>query len=300
MDADVAARAIAEHQHGLITTQQARDAGITRRQIQWREESGRWLRLHPGVFAIAGTPATWERRVLAAVLFGGAGTVASHFTAAALHRFPDVPGDVVEITVPPGRQPRRGVRVHRPAPLPDYERRTIAAIPVTSYARTLVDCSGQLSLGQLARALDAGLVRHDVTLWSLERTLSALKQAPGRQPSKLWTLLGERGAETELAESRPEMRIARLIVAAGFPVPVQQHWVRIGNDRFRLDLAYPDVNVAIEYDGWATHRSRSAFDADRRRDRLLQLAGWTVIRFTSRTSDDEVIASLRPFVHRSA
>jgi hypothetical protein len=301
MEADVAAGAIARKQHGLITAAQARESGITKREVQWRAASGRWTRLHPGVFAVSGTPETWERKVLAAVLFGGEGTVASHFAAAPLHRFPDVPKELVEITVPPGRQPRAaGVRVHRPAPLPAYERRVVDGIPVTSFARTLVDCSGRLSLGQLARALDAGLVRNDVTLWSVERTLRELKQAPGRHPSKLWTLLGERGVETELGESRPEMRLARLLASAGLPAPVQQHWVTVGGDRFRLDMAYPEALVAVEYDGWDAHRSRSAFDTDRRRDRILQLAGWTVLRFTSRTPDEEVVATLRSFVHQGA
>jgi hypothetical protein len=232
--------------------------------------------------------------VLAAVLVSGDGTVASHLTATAIHRYPDVPREGVEITVPPGRHPKpRNVRVHRPAALPEHDRRVVDGIPVTSFARTLVDCSGQLSLGQLARALDAGLVRRDVTLWSVERTLSALNAAPGRHPSKLWTLLGEREPETAIAESRPEARVARLLVVAGLPAPVQQHWVRVAGDRYRLDLAYPEQKVAIEYDGWDTHRSRTAFDRDRRRDRILQLAGWTVLRFTSQTSDAEIVTTVR-------
>jgi hypothetical protein len=156
-----------------------------------------------------------------------------------------------------------------------------------------------LSLGQLARALDAGLVGHAVTLWSVERTVRELKQAPGRHPSKLWTLLGERGSETALAESRPEIRLGRLLASAGLPEPVQQHWVRVRTERFRLDFAYPEQKVAIEYDGWDAHRSRGAFDRDRRRDRLLQLAGWTVLRFTSRSSDAEILDAVRLCMSRS-
>jgi hypothetical protein len=297
MDRDVLAGGIARDQYGVITRRQALAAGITPDEIKRRIISGRWHRLWVGVFALAGTPPTWEQRVLAAVLASGEGAVASHLTAAVLHRFPDAVRDVVEITVPPGRQPRfPGIRVHRPTALPEHEQRVVDRIPVTSYARTLVDCSGQLSLGQLARAFDTGLVRHDVTLWSVERTLRALKQAPGRHPSKVWTLLGERGGETTLAESRPEARVVRALVDAGVPAPVQQHWVRIGGDSFRIDLAYPDAKVAIEYDGWDAHRSRSAFDHDRRRDRMLRLAGWTVLRFTSQTPDAELISTVRSCV----
>jgi very-short-patch-repair endonuclease len=48
------------------------------------------------------------------------------------------------------------------------------------------------------------------------------------------------------------------------------------------DFAWPDVKVVVELDGWETHRTHKAFEADRRRDVALRLAGWTVLRFTYR------------------
>jgi hypothetical protein len=297
MEADVIAAKTASGQHGLITRAQAVEAGLSDAQIRWRARSGRWLRLRPGVFAIAGTPRTWEQRVLAMVLACGDGAVASHATAAALHGFPNAEHDRLEVTLAPGRQVRAlGFIVHRPNRLLAHDLTVLGGIPVTSYARTLIDCTGSLSLGQLAQALDAGLVSRSVTLSSIERSLLWLEAGPGRRPSPLRTLLDERGAGAKLAESRPEMRLARLITQAGLPPPVQQHWVRFEADRFRLDFAYPDHKVAIEYDGWDAHRSRTSFDADRRRDRILQLAGWTVLRITSKTSDAELVAALRTLV----
>jgi hypothetical protein len=214
-----------------------------------------------------------------------------------LHAFPDVVRDGIDVTVPNGTQPRlSGARLHRPRHLPEHDVRVVDGIPVTSFARTLIDCTGRLSLGQIARALDAGLVRGDVTLWSVERSLSTLGQAPGRHPSKLWTLIGERTTESGYAESRPEIRILGVLADGGLPAPVPQHRVEVGGQRYRLDFAYPDRKVAIEYDGWDTHRSRSSFDADRRRDRLLQLDGWVVVRITSRTSDAELLDTVRTFV----
>jgi hypothetical protein len=274
---DVIAGEIAARQLGLITTDQARDAGIPPGQVRSRQRSGKWKRLRHGVLAIAGTPQTWEQSVLAVVLASGPRAVASHFSAAALHRFPDALREGLEVTLEPGSHPRvRGVRVHRPGLLPDHDVTIVDKIPTTSFARTLVDCTGRLSLGQIARALDAGLVRHDVTLWSVQRSLAVLGQAPGRHPSKLWTLLAERGTEPIDSESRPEIRMLRVPGDGGLPKPTQQHPVRFGSDKFRLDLAYPDAKLAIEYDGWDTHKTRIAFDADRRRDRILQLNGGVV------------------------
>jgi very-short-patch-repair endonuclease len=294
---DVIAGEIAARQLGLITRTQAIGIGVTDNQIKKRTRAGKWRRVRSGVFTLVGAPVTWEQRLLAVVLAGGPGTVASHFSAAGLHEFPDGMQEALEVTVAPGTQPRlTGVRIHRPARLPDHDVRVVGGIPVTSYARTLVDCTGCMSLGQIARALDAGLVRHDVTLWSVERSLSVLGQAPGRHPSKLRTLLSERGSEMAKSESRPEARVFRVLEASGLPVPTQQHPVRIGNDKFRLDLAYPEAKVAIEYDGWDTHKTRIAFDADRRRDRILQVDGWVVLRLTSKTSDTEIVETIRSFV----
>ncbi len=297
MHTDVMVGRIAARQLGLITRLQALDAGVTAGEIRWRAATGRWSKIRFGVFAVAGAPTSWEQRVLAAVLAGPPGTVASHFSAAVLHAFPDVVRDGIDVTVPKGAQPRlSGARLHRPRHLPEHDVRVVDGIPVTSFARTLVDCSGRMSLGQIARALDSGLVRGEVTVWSVERSLSALRQAPGRHPSKLWTLLDERGSSPTTAESRPELRILRVLAGSDLPAPVSQHWVSCEGRQFRLDFAYPNEKIAIEYDGWDSHRSRSSFDADRRRDRLLQRDGWVVLRITSQTSDTELLDTVRAFV----
>jgi very-short-patch-repair endonuclease len=73
-----------------------------------------------------------------------------------------------------------------------------------------------------------------------------------------------------------ETRTRLLLVAGGLPRPIAQHVVRDSDGRFvaRLDLAYPDQRVAVEYDG-AWHWQQRRAD-DRRRDRLRAL-GWVVL-----------------------
>jgi predicted transcriptional regulator of viral defense system len=194
----------AARQHGAFTTEQAVAAGATEGRIRHRARSGRWVRLRQGVYAVAGSPATYERRVMGIVLAAGDGAVASHVTAAVLHEFPDVSQDTLEVSVPPGRQARvRGVPVHRPVRLDDIDVSVVGGIPVTSYARTLIDCTARLSLGQVARALDAGLIAHRTSLFAVERVLEGLAAGPNRRPSVMRTLLDERGDETDKGESRP-------------------------------------------------------------------------------------------------
>jgi very-short-patch-repair endonuclease len=89
------------------------------------------------------------------------------------------------------------------------------------------------------------------------------------------------------------MRFVRALVAAGLPELVQQHRVTIGNRRYRIDLAYPEKKLAIELDGWDTHRHRSAFDEDRARANELVVAGWHVLRFTSTMTNDQAVATVQ-------
>lgn len=89
-----------------------------------------------------------------------------------------------------------------------------------------------------------------------------------------------------------EMRFLRAIVAAELPEPKLQHRIVIGNRRCRIDLAYPDLKIAVEIDGWEHHRSRTAFDDDRARSNDLVVAGWRLLRFTSTMTNAQAVATV--------
>ena len=73
---------LASHQHGVFDRVQATTAGLTTDAIRHRLATGRWTQPRPGVFAIAGTPATWEQRVMSACLHAGPSAAAARRTAA--------------------------------------------------------------------------------------------------------------------------------------------------------------------------------------------------------------------------
>ena len=79
-----------------------------------------------------------------------------------------------------------------------------------------------------------------------------------------------------------ETRTRLLLVLAGLPLPLVQFDVYDAAGRFvaRVDLAYPQIKLAIEYDG-DHHRERSTFRRDVARLNALRLCGWTVLRFTA-------------------
>jgi very-short-patch-repair endonuclease len=226
---------------------------------------------------------------MAALLAAGDGAVASHFTAAALWEFPHVLRDHIELTTArPDQKRLRGVVTHRTVAFLRCEHAVHHGLPVTTVARTLVDLSARLSRFQLAQGLDRALRRGQTNLLAVRRCVGGLRPSPGRRPTVIHELLADRVPGYDPGDSDQEMRVMRILVDAGLPEPRQQHVVRLSGHRFLLDLAYPDVKLAIEYDGWDSHRTRTSFDHDRVRANLLVADGWTILRFTSAMTNTQI------------
>jgi very-short-patch-repair endonuclease len=59
---------------------------------------------------------------------------------------------------------------------------------------------------------------------------------------------------------------------------------------FEVDAFWPGTRLVVELDGYAFHRTRGAFERDRARDTALQVAGYRVLRVTSRRLVEEPVA----------
>ena len=97
-----------------------------------------------------------------------------------------------------------------------------------------------------------------------------------------------------LAESPPESHLRVHIVRAGLPPPVPQYRVIVDRVHIaRVDLAWPQWKLAVEYDGqW--HAAGDQLADDRERLRNLNSAGWYVFHVTARDmrNIDQVLRDL--------
>jgi very-short-patch-repair endonuclease len=75
-----------------------------------------------------------------------------------------------------------------------------------------------------------------------------------------------------------ERTLRALIEAAGLPAPLSN----VNVHGHEVDLYWPAHRLVVEFDGWRTHSSRTAFEQDRLKDAQLQLAGERVMRVTGR------------------
>jgi hypothetical protein len=290
---DRRAAAIAARQHGLLTREQARAAGLSDAQIHRRLASGRWIALHRGVYLIAGTPPSAEQVVLAAVLAARRDAVASHLTAAELWglRFP--PPDAVHVLTGPGAALRlEGVRHHRSELLDPGDRTVTRGVPVTAPARTIADCAAAVSRGVLEEVIDDAERRRLVRITDLTDCVDRAFTGPGRRPTlDIRAVLSER---LPVGDSGGEKQLVRELVRRGCPVPVLGHRVEAKGRRYKIDVAWPWAMTGLELDGWAFHSTFLAFHRDRRRLRHIQAEGWTIWQVTTRTDLDELVADLLP------
>ncbi|MBV9951361.1 MAG: hypothetical protein JO291_05390 [Acidimicrobiia bacterium] len=273
---DAVAAAIAARHLGLIPGAEARRVGFTRAQVRHRVATGRWVRLTRDLYAIAGAPLTWQRAVLAACVVGPSGTVASHQSAAALWRLAD-PGRTPHVTVPRSASGRVTIaRVHH-ADLDPADITRIGPIPVTRVHRTLVDLAAVATTTALEQAVDTALDGGQTSLRSIEAAIGRAQAGRGRP--------GVAALRTALAAwtdpirpgSPAEARLLRHLRDWGFLDPVRQHEVRDteGVIVARIDVAWPEARVGLEYDGRLPHGPRRV-EHDERRHAAVEALGWTL------------------------
>jgi very-short-patch-repair endonuclease len=210
--------------------------------------------------------------------------------------------DVLEVVVPRGAVvPRRaGVRA-RVTLVPPHDRHLLgpAKLPCLRPARATLDLLRLLPLAEAVVVADAVQHAELVSAGELAREVHEHAGLRGvRQAVRALSLADAR------AESPPESRLRLRLVLAGLR-PVPQHDVHDGTGRWvaRVDLAFPEARLAVEYDGRAVHERGNVFARDRQRQNALIAAGWLVLRYTAedlRWRPDAVVAEIAQALRRAA
>jgi hypothetical protein len=273
--------ALARRQYGLIAHWQLLERGFSRDGIRSFISSGRLVRFRHGVYRLCGSLMSWNASVLAVVLAAGDGAVASHRTAGAIWQLLEHPPEVIEITAA-GCHRLAGVKFHRHA-LDSHEITRRAQIPVTTIERTLLDLAESMEAAELGKAIDSALRRSLTNLRRLE-TVAGARAKSGRRRSKPFVdALAQRGAGYDPGANDWELRMDRLWDELGLPPAERQYTIRVGGHSYRVDRAIPSRRIAIEWNGYSSHGTRSSFDYDAERKARLGCAGWRVLEFTPAT-----------------
>ncbi|MFC0532696.1 DUF559 domain-containing protein [Phytohabitans kaempferiae] len=263
--------------------------------------SAAWRPLFRGVYADASLTIDHRHRCLAVCwyLLPATGAVAGRSAAAIYGASTATTDEPVQVVVPRGVRfgPFGGLDVHA-ADLLDGDVRDLAGVRATTPARTCWDLAQWLDLVEAVVIVDLLIRRGLVTVTDLEA------YARHRRGHRGWRrLLRAATLADPGAESPQESRLRVRLVLAGVPAPVTQYVIeRDGRFLARVDLAWPEQKVAVEYDGlW--HAAEDQIHRDRQRLNRLLGADWLVLHVTAKRLRDDfdgVVAELRAALRRRA
>ncbi|WP_431239700.1 DUF559 domain-containing protein [Mycolicibacterium aichiense] len=231
-----------------------------------------YQRVFPDVYAPLGD-LTLQDRITGAWLWSGRQGVVTGRAAAALHGArwidPDVP---IELNFANNRSPR-GV-VTRRETLLTQEITSQSGLLLTTVARTAFDLARRGNRRSGVAELDA---LANATRLPMEDALALADAHPHlRGVRRLPSMLDAVDAG---AQSPRETYLRLDLIDAGFPRPHTQIPVARPNGRwYYLDMGWPDLRVAVEYDGEHHRTSRTAYAIDVERQDYLISVGWIVVR----------------------
>ena len=194
--------------------------------------------------------------------------------------------------MPASRRGGARIRLHRSRSLDARDRTTHEGIPITTVARTLLDLAAIVEAGRLERALAQA---EHLQLYDHVALLDVLERGNGHQGTAILAAATRR--DPKWTRSEFEAEFLQLLRAAGLPEPLVNHTLDApDHPGLEVDFLWPAAGLIVETDGWETHRSRAAFEADRRKDAALTAGGYRVVRFTRREVSEHsrrVVARLR-------
>ena len=264
------------YQRGVLSRAQALEYGAGSGTVIARLRSGRWQRLHRGVYAtFTGEPGR-EATLWAALQRVGPEAVLSYHTAAELSKLTPRQSQLIHVTVPRQVHLRAipGIVLHRSSRI-DQARHPSLSPPRTRIEETVLDLAGTATdlddaLAWLARACGDRLTRPDLLRAALAHR-TRIRWRP-----ELAIALGD---IADGAHSILELRYVRRVERAhGLPRARRQVRSSIGQHTGYRDALYTEFGVAVETDGRVAHPPEARWQ-DQRRDNAAAADGLVPLRY---------------------
>jgi very-short-patch-repair endonuclease len=275
----------------LWRTGQLQEKGLNSRAIKALILHGQLVRLRHGCYIRA---ELWEkqarpvrsRQLIRAHAHGtlttsAGGYVYSHTSAARLHGLYlwDV-DDLIHLLLPGNPSSERlgkDVRGHTRAwTAPEVV--TLGGLRVTSLERTAVDCAMMLGYRQALVLMDHAL-RLGADKFLMETMADGLQERRGIRTLRLALAYAD-----PRSESVGETLTRELLIRLKLPLPEPQVAVATRAGRYRLDFAWKEKKVALEFDGKTKYfdyrPTPEVLFQERQREKALTENGWTFVRVT--------------------
>lgn len=260
---------------GLIVRREAYAEHVPRHVIDDRVDAGVLIGVYEGVLRHAAVPVTQDQRWLAAVLASGPDAVLSHRAGAALYAWPGVRRVRPEVTTPHTDLPvLNGVDVHRAVRLRPFERTIVRGIPVTSRGKTALDFCAVTRFDVAQEVIAQAVI---MKLLSPMDIVTTLERSTGRGVRGTTRLraIGLTLEELEGLESVLELHGGREIELARVPPPVRQYEMVCDDGRpVRIDLAWPEHKLGLDWNGKLWHATPARRKRTRERHASIESSAW--------------------------
>ncbi|MEO1059185.1 MAG: type IV toxin-antitoxin system AbiEi family antitoxin domain-containing protein [Actinomycetota bacterium] len=277
-------------QHGVVSRQQIRNLGISDDALRRACQRSELVRVTRSTFRTGAQAETFELRCKAAELEVGRRGLLFGPTAARLLGMRAMPQDPIHVMIPNRR------RITNPPWLVahysswfDYRRDAFEANGITTAnpMRTLYSLAAVFNQHRFERAAEdawhCGLITPDAAREYLQQHRCRGKD--GVATFERW--LERVGTRTRATQSNLERRLIDALSALSLPEPERQYPLRlISGDLVHLDIAWPQVRLAVEPGHSWWHGGDIAQRRDQGRDRACSEVGWMVLRFDETVIDD--------------
>src|ERR1700749_3700211 len=242
---------------GVVSLDQLRSEGVTRRRAAERASDNKLHRIHRGVYTVGHRAISRYTHLRAAVLACGEGAVISHGTAAAFHGLRDKFPALIDVTVPveAGRK-IDGIRCRR-CRYPEPEEVEVRyGVAVTTVARTLVDLAGMVGLPTLRKIVGRAAILRKLDLQAVDLAIHNAKRRRGLRALEL-ALIPYRTKDGKVPDVRSDFETLVLpeLMEIGLQRPGCNVWLHVEGERFLVDFLWEEARVIVETDGRETHET---------------------------------------------
>jgi very-short-patch-repair endonuclease len=270
----------------VMTLQEALSAGLTRKQVRRRLESGEWLRLFHGVYFVPSAPPLFSDWCAAALRYAGEDARLWGATSARLHGVEgftpapgkESPGVPIVVAVASKRRIRAKLNLIcvRSRSFAEADFTKLDGLECTTAVRSVIEASPDAPWNSVVMAFED--LHRRKKHRELAKRIRELQR--GRPPfARLEALMARRGPNAVATDSAAEA-ICDDILFEGQLVAERQFKVREGSTLRKIDLAFPSIKLGIECDSRMWHTAKDAFENDRARWAWLAAQGWQLLHFT--------------------
>lgn len=243
----------------------------------------------PNIFLDKRIQPSLRQRIAAAHLWSRGEAIVSGLAASALHGAKWIDDDAPVELIWANARPPGGVITRKELVMED-EIQQLDGLVVTTPERTAFDLGRRGRLDDAVARLDALARATHLKVRDVAELTAHHRRARGLRQLEQALDLVDNGAE-----SPRETWLRLMLIREGYPRPVTQIPVLSpdGLRQYYLDMGWPGLMLAVEYEGdhHRTNRLRFAYEIERAED--LREVGWLVIRVAARNHPTEVLRRVR-------